>query len=154
MSYELHFSENREIGSNQSDLRIRQSSQYHSTIISQNRFHANTSLPLYLPLYFFIYQIFLYAPVIPTRQAIHIYSFLLPQKKSSNFNHLILISNKGLILRVTILNEPPQCFASDGINLPRLVRTSQNRSVRKHFIFGNPFSSIHLGSKCKVAAHG
>ena len=109
LSYELHFSENREIGSNQSDLRIRQSSQYHSTIMSQNRFHANTSLPLYLPLYFFIYQIFLYAPVIPTRQAIHIYSFLLPQKNSSNFNHLILISHKELILRVTILNEPPRC---------------------------------------------
>ena len=63
-----------------SDLRIRQSSQYHSTMMSQNRFDANTSLPLYLPLYFFIYQWFLYATLIPTSQIKHIYLISLPHK--------------------------------------------------------------------------
>ena len=134
LSYELHFSENREIGSNQSDLRIRQSSQYHSTIMSQNRFHANTSLPLYLPLYFFIYQWFLYATLIPTSQIKHIYLISLPHKIQTILIISFQSSTKGSFC------VSPFWMSSDRINLPRLVRTSQNRLVRNHSMLSKSLS--------------
>ena len=56
----------------------RQSFHNHSNLLSQNRLCVITSLYSISTLHFYFNQIFLYAPVIPTRPASHIYSLSLP----------------------------------------------------------------------------
>ena len=76
---------------------------HHSNLLSQNRLCAISSLYSISTLHFYFYQIFFYAPVIPTRSASHIYSFSLPHKIQINFNHLIHLFYKRLKLRVQIV---------------------------------------------------
>ena len=72
----------------------------HSNLSSQNRLDVISSFSQHRTLHFYFYQIFFYLPVIPIRQASHIYSFSLPHKIQINFNHLIHLFYKGLKLRV------------------------------------------------------